>query len=32
VGARSAGEITADVSYLAAHIPGPLWAELEALA
>jgi D-threo-aldose 1-dehydrogenase len=32
VGARSAGEITADVSYLAAHIPGALWAELEALA
>jgi D-threo-aldose 1-dehydrogenase len=32
VGARSAWEITADVSYLAAHIPGVLWAELESLS
>jgi D-threo-aldose 1-dehydrogenase len=32
VGARSPGEITEDVSYLAAHIPDVLWAELEALS
>jgi D-threo-aldose 1-dehydrogenase len=31
VGARSAQEITADVSYLSTPIPDPLWAELEAL-
>ena len=31
VGARSPGEITADVSYLSTPIPDALWAELEAL-
>ena len=31
VGARSAEEITADISYLSAPIPDALWAELEAL-
>jgi D-threo-aldose 1-dehydrogenase len=31
VGARSAEEITADVSYLSTPIPAALWAELEAL-
>jgi D-threo-aldose 1-dehydrogenase len=31
VGARSPEEITADVSYLSAPIPDPLWAELEGL-
>jgi D-threo-aldose 1-dehydrogenase len=29
VGARSADEITADVSYLETHIPDALWAELD---
>jgi D-threo-aldose 1-dehydrogenase len=29
VGARSPEEIAADVSYLSAHIPDTLWAELE---
>jgi D-threo-aldose 1-dehydrogenase len=31
VGARSAGEITEDVSYLSTPIPDALWTELEAL-
>jgi D-threo-aldose 1-dehydrogenase len=31
VGARSAKEITADISYLSTPIPHALWAELEAL-
>jgi D-threo-aldose 1-dehydrogenase len=31
VGARSAGEITADVCYLSTPIPDALWAELERL-
>jgi D-threo-aldose 1-dehydrogenase len=31
VGARTAEEITADVSYLEMHIPDALWAEVEAL-
>ncbi len=31
VGARSAEEITADVSYLSTPIPAALWAELESL-
>jgi D-threo-aldose 1-dehydrogenase len=31
VGARTPGEITADVSYLSTHIPDALWAELEEL-
>ncbi len=29
VGARTAGEIASDVSYLSTHIPDALWAELE---
>jgi D-threo-aldose 1-dehydrogenase len=29
IGARTAEEITADVSYLEMHIPGALWAELD---
>jgi hypothetical protein len=31
VGARSPEEITQDVSYLAAHVPDALWAELAVL-
>jgi len=31
VGARTPEEVTSDVSYLSAHIPDALWAELEAL-
>ena len=32
VGARTAEEVTGDVSYLSTHIPDALWAELEALS
>ncbi len=32
VGARTPEEVTSDVSYLSAHIPDALWAELESLS
>lgn len=32
IGARTAEEITVDVSYLGTRIPGVLWAEMERVA